>query len=144
MLYSKNGSYPLPIPFRIKLSDGRSRTDPSTFTAEEIIDAGYIQVENPPVILSNEVLLWTGTNWLVRNKTEEEILSETNAKWDEIRNVRGKLLSQLDWRFIRYQSQVRLGLTTTDSIEALDAYAQALRDITLQSDPDNIVWPTLG
>lgn len=144
MLYSKNGSYPAPIPFRIKLSDGRSRTDPSSFTAEEIIDAGYIQVSYPPVVTNTEVLEWTGIIWNVRNKTEQEIEAELNAKWQEVRSVRDKLLLALDWKFIRYQSQVRLGLTPTDNIEALDTYAQALRDITLQSDPDNIVWPTLS
>lgn len=74
-LYTKNGSYPEPIPFRIKLSNGLTRTDPSTFTEEEIADAGYIQVSNPPSITSEQVLEWNSLNleWIVRSVTEQEI-----------------------------------------------------------------------
>lgn len=143
MLYSKNGSYPNQIPFRIRLSNGLTRTEPSTFTPEEIADAGYISVEDPPAsILDNQILEWTGTVWNVRDKTEQELELELARKWQEIRDQRDHMLSLLDWRFHRYQSQVRLNITPTDSIESLDTYGQALRDITLQSDPYNIVWPT--
>ena len=142
-LYSKNGSYPNQIPFRIKLSNGLTRTDPSTFTPEEITDAGYITVEDPPAsILDTQILEWTGTDWNVRDKTEQELELELERKWQDIRNQRDHMLTLLDWRFHRYQSQTRLGITPTDNIESLDTYAQALRDITLQSDPHNIVWPT--
>lgn len=74
-LYSKNGSYPEPIPFRIKLSNGLTRTDPSSFTEEEINDAGYIEVSNPPSITSEQVLEWNFLNleWIVRNVSEQEI-----------------------------------------------------------------------
>jgi hypothetical protein len=143
MLYTKNGSYPATIPFRIKLSDGRTRTDPTSFTSEEISDAGYIEVEDPPAVSSTQVLEWINSSWVIRNKTEQELLEELNAKWKGIRNQRDEMLSNLDWKFLRHQSQIRLGLTPTDDIVALDTYAQALRDVTLQPDPDNVVWPVL-
>lgn len=41
MLYSFNGSRPAPLPFRITLPNGFTRTDPSTFTEEEITTAGF-------------------------------------------------------------------------------------------------------
>ena len=40
-LYSNNGQRPAPLPFRITLPDGFTRTDPRTFTAEEIQSAGF-------------------------------------------------------------------------------------------------------
>ena len=142
-LYSKDGSYPNQIPFRIKLSNGLTRTDPSTFTPEEIADAGYITVEDPPAsIPDTQILEWTGTNWNIRDKTEQELELELDRKWQDVRTQRDYILSLLDWRFLRHQSQTRLNITLTDNIEILDTYAQALRDITLQSDPYNIVWPT--
>lgn len=142
-LYSKDGSYPNQIPFRIKLSNGLTRTDPSTFTPEETADAGYITVEDPPAsIPDTQILEWTGTNWNIRDKTEQELELELNRKWQDVRTQRDYMLSLLDWRVLRYQSQTRLNITLTDNIEILDTYAQALRDITLQSDPYNIVWPT--
>lgn len=143
MLYSKNGLYPTNLPFRITLSNGLTRTNASTFTPEEIADAGYFAVEDPPNVSSNQVLIWTGTNWFVRDKTELELAEELARKWYEVRSHRDRLLSEIDWRVLRYHSQLRLGITPVDNIEQLDAYAQALRDVTLQSDPDAIVWPSV-
>lgn len=144
MLYSKNGLYPTTLPFRITLSNGLTRTNPSTFTPEELADAGYIAVDDPPRVLSHQILIWTGTDWLVRDKTELELAEERARKWYEIRAHRDRLLSEIDWRVLRYHSQVRLGITPVDNLTSLDEYAQALRDVTLQSDPDDIVWPTLN
>ena len=39
-LYSYQGQEPQILPHRISLSDGRSRTDASSFTDEELNDAG--------------------------------------------------------------------------------------------------------
>lgn len=48
-LYIKGNSSPAPIPNRIRLSNGRTRTDSSTFTEAEIADAGYVEVALPPI-----------------------------------------------------------------------------------------------
>lgn len=79
MLYSHDGKYPKPLPFRIVLSDGRTRTDPESFTAEEIADAGYTAVETPPEVTEGQVLTWNGATWHVRDKTVEEVQAEVNA-----------------------------------------------------------------
>jgi hypothetical protein len=101
MIYSKNGSYPAPIPFRIKLSDGRTRTDPTSFTEEEIADAGYIEVVDPPTITGIQVLEWSGTEWIVRNKTEEELQNEYNVRKYDLSNqinlYRDQLISSGFW-----------------------------------------------
>jgi len=60
----------------------------------------------------------------------------------QIRETRDRLMSEFEWRYSRYDRQVRLGLPTSDNIENLDNYMQALADITLQTDLENIVWPT--
>ncbi len=41
MLYSFHGNRPAPLPFRITLPDGFTRTDPITFTEDEILAAGF-------------------------------------------------------------------------------------------------------
>lgn len=65
-LYSHNGAYPATLPFRILLSDGRTRTDPTSFTGPELTDAGYVAVDNPPSFDPNtEALTWTGSAWSV-------------------------------------------------------------------------------
>lgn len=147
MLYSKNGNYPTTIPFRIVLSNGNTRTDPSSFTPEELADVGYIAVDDQPSYTTNQVLSWDPqtVSWLVRDKTTEEIEADINSakynKWVEVRAERDKLLSKIDWKILRYQSQTRLGVAPIDNINSLDTYAQQLRDITLQENPFNIVWP---
>jgi hypothetical protein len=59
MLYSYHTCWPQVLPFRIRLSDGSTRTDPSTFTAEEIADAGYTgPYVEPAYNPETEVLNW--------------------------------------------------------------------------------------
>lgn len=66
MLYTKSGSIPAPIPHRIRLADGFTRTDPAQFTAEDIASAGY--VEAPPMPEhdpATQRVEWTGDGWAV-------------------------------------------------------------------------------
>lgn len=65
ILYTKNGSYPATLPNRIIFSSGLSRTNPSTFTPEEIADAGYIAVTQPDYNAETEQLSWDGTQFTV-------------------------------------------------------------------------------
>ncbi|AUQ64447.1 hypothetical protein [Phaeobacter inhibens] len=63
-LYHTATTAPAPLPHRIRLSDGRSRTDPSSFTAEEIADAGYIaSPPQPDHDLATQRLTWDGIAW---------------------------------------------------------------------------------
>jgi adenosyl cobinamide kinase/adenosyl cobinamide phosphate guanylyltransferase len=75
MLYSLNNKYPTPIPFRIFLSNGKTRTDPSTFTEEEIADAGYKAVSDRPPETATQRVWWDTEvgDWVVQAKTEEEM-----------------------------------------------------------------------
>ena len=64
MLYSINREFPTSLPFRIRLSDGRTRTDPTTFTSEEIAKAGYVLAPDRPTYdSSTHALTWDGEAW---------------------------------------------------------------------------------
>lgn len=81
MLYSYNGAYPTVLPDRIRLSNGQTRTDKSTFTAEEIADAGYVlaPVRDLPYDVTRKKVAWDGNNWTTEDITEAErqqVLSE--------------------------------------------------------------------
>lgn len=73
---------------------------------------------------------------------QQEYLNNTQAQWDRVRTTRYHLMQDIEWRYTRYDRQVRMGLPTTDDISTLDTYMQALADITTQTDPWDIVWPT--
>jgi hypothetical protein len=70
--------------------------------------------------------------------TEEELI---NMQWDGIRVERDQKMKDFEWRYIRHDREVRLGLVPTDNVYPMDVYMQALADITKQEDPYNIVWP---
>ena len=66
MLYSINNARPAPLPFRIRLSNGFTRTEPDTFTAEEIADAGYVgPYTEPEYNPATEQLLWVDGEYVI-------------------------------------------------------------------------------
>lgn len=68
---------------------------------------------------------WDGENWYNPKTAEQE--------WKTLRGERDLLLQKSDW--------TQLPDVPLATKEAWAAYRQALRDVTLQSDPFNIVWP---
>ena len=144
-MYSYKTEYPISnLPERIRLSNGSTRTDSSTFTNAELTDAGYVDVSDPPSFNSQtHKLTWDGTSWQTVALTDSEIVTNISQQWASVRSDRKEKFEEVEWRVFRHQSQVRLGVTPTDNIADLDAYIQALRNVTTQSDPYNITWPTL-
>lgn len=71
----------------------------------------------------------------------ERELQKIKDQWGVIRSERDRRISDFDWRYLRYQRQIRMGVEPTDSIEKLDLYIQQLADITNQPDPFTIIWP---
>ena len=148
MQYSVNGDYPITtLPHRIRLSNGLTKTDNTTFTDSDLVSAGITTVaDNPPYNTNTQKLVWNRetTEWDVTELSSDELSSLTASKWIQVRERRDLLLNRADQRVLRYQSEERAGITThTDSISDLDTYMQELRDIPqTNSDPDSISWPT--
>ena len=140
-LYSLNGKYPQALPERIRLSNGQTRSDSSTFTAEEIADAGYVAVVKPPYKSITHTLDWDGTNFTSRLYNDAEIA----AKWVEIRDNRDQVLNQVD---IMHGVTIDVDTyksaeTTAELSDDQKAAKQALRDITDQDNPFDISWPSV-
>lgn len=132
IFYSHNGAYPVVLPNRIILSNGKSRTDKSTFTAEEIADAGWVAVSDPPTATYPNKLDWDGTNWVVREPNAQEIAD----RWREVRSIRDKKLLQTDIYVIRAYEQG----VAVDS--AIVEYRAALRDLPQNTvNPFHVSWP---
>jgi len=68
--------------------------------------------------------------WNMPLATAEEI--RNNHLWVDIRAQRNRLLAETDW-------MANSDVTMSDEWRE---YRQALRDITTQSDPNDITWPT--
>jgi len=125
-LYTKDGSYPAPLPERIRLSSGKTRTDSSTFTAAQISSAGYTAVSAPPAKGEFQHLVWTGTAWSLVDFTDDEIAAIQ-------RKERDRLLEDTDV----------YALSDVTMSSEMSTYRQALRDVPQQTDfPTTITWPT--
>ena len=72
ILYTKNGSNPAKPPWRIRLSDGSTRTDPNTFTDEMIADAGYIEAPAKPEEIEGKIIVWSNGMWVQVDAPIEE------------------------------------------------------------------------
>lgn len=145
MLYSYKGQYPTTLPEKIRLSDRSVRTDSSTFTSDELTDAGYVAAGDSPAYDSDtQKVIWNGTAWEVVSLTTEEINARLAELWAEVRASRDEKIKEVEWRVMRNLSESRQGLDTTDNISDLDTYIQALRDITsTTTNPAEVSWPSI-
>lgn len=137
-MYSYKSQYPIrSLPNRIRLSNGFTKTDPTTFTPEDILDAGYVEVPEPPTPSLFQKVSWLNGNWVLEDLSEGEKQNAIRMQWEVVRSERNRLLQDTDWVVIKH---VENG---SELLESFLTYRQSLRDITKQPDPYNIVWPAL-
>ena len=98
---------------------------PAQFQTDEIVDSSYFSVEE------NEVVEYQTK----RKITNNDMWEQTENAWGNIRSRRNIELVESDW------TQLSDTPFTTEEKEEWRLYRQALRDITLQPDPFNIIWP---
>jgi len=68
--------------------------------------------------------------------------SRTHMRSRMERESRDARIKAIEWRYVRYERNARLGLPQQDDIGALDAYVQALADVPTQAGfPWDIQWP---
>lgn len=138
-LYTKNGCYPQIIPPIIELENGSTRSNPTTFTAEEIESAGWGPApEVPEYNISTHILNWDRetSTYVIEAISQEELDRAREFEWRGIREERNLLLAECDYMIIK---AFEAGTTLSDE---WIAYRQALRDLPSTSDtPGGIVWP---
>ena len=97
-LYSFLNGYPQPLPFRIEV-DGLPRTDPSSFTEEEIYRAGYRgPVTIPGYDGSTHRLYWNGDEFEVVPLAQWEIDAAKEAA------LRGRVNYEQLWQVLKATS----------------------------------------
>ena len=93
---------------------------------KHIYVSGTITDTNQPIFPPELYMEWDyDQNRWVSIKTAE-------IQWGIVREERNKLLAETDW----------MGMSDVAMTTRWQTYRQALRDITTQSDPFNITWPT--
>ena len=148
MLYSLNGNYPTELPNRIRLSDGSTRTDPENFTAEMIADAGYYEVEDPPVGLPiTQTYKWDPTQgrsyWIVVDKPQSELDKMKQDYLNEVNNEKILLLSMFYKEKLLDIEREENGESLVYDRTELEAYIAALESIeeTYNEETMQVTWP---
>lgn len=127
-LYSYDGQEPREIPNEITLSDGRSRTDRTTFTKEEIEDAGWVgPYTKPDFDERTQFLRWDSdlVDWKVfdiPNEVSEPKYDNIEDFMRDLRSVRNSKLAVCDWTQL-----FDVGISTEKIID-WKKYRQELRD----------------
>lgn len=145
MLYSFNGQYPGPLPNRIRLSDGSTRTDAENFTAEMIEDAGYYEVEDPPQITSTQKYIWDPTQarsyFIVVDLTQEELDQLKEQHLEEVGIEKNELL--VVYYKIKLDEIEKNGEDLSYDMDELNTYLTAIEFIedTYDYETGQVQWP---
>lgn len=75
-----------------------------------------------------------GVTWSQIQAKKTELEGNRKLEWDVVRRERDIRIAKTDWTQLPDVSEA--------TRIAWQTYRQALRDITTQSDPSNITWPT--
>jgi len=140
--YSFKGERPVSwedFPDRIRLSSGFTRTDKTTFTEDEILDAGYAPVDDPPEIvdLNRNYLDWDETtrSWLIAQYDYQSRLNEVNI-------YKSNLLKIIDKCIENYDRDIRAGIVPNYNLDELKNYIVQLEAIDQQENyPYLVIYP---
>lgn len=75
-----------------------------------------------------------GVTWSQIQAKKTELEGNRKLEWDVVRRERDVRIAKTDW--------TQLPDVAEATRTAWQTYRQALRDVTTQSDPSNITWPT--
>lgn len=72
-MYSYNNGYPAPLPKRIVLEDGTTRTSLHEHGPVQLAEWGLVPAQPKPTPAQDQVVEWGGNDWVVSDKTPEKI-----------------------------------------------------------------------
>ena len=149
---------------------GRTEMEYDPIGHEPMIPA-YATITQPPEFGEEEIPVFEDNEWVVKSDfrgtkywidhfTEKEIkeigesipddayleqpefkrTDKEESEW--VREDRDSLISNAEWRRIRHQDEVTLGMEPTEPLLPILEYIQALREVPQQEGfPVNVVWP---
>ena len=102
-LYSLNGAEPKFLPDRIRLSNGMVRSDVSTYTDEELKDAGFTgPYTEPDYDLTRQERHWNSET-LSYDITDNPLIDDeelSKMRWISLKQRKNQLLSDSDYIFV--------------------------------------------
>lgn len=132
-LYSYNGEVPKPLPNRIRLSDGTTRTDVSSYTSEMLASLGYVG----PIDKPSESDSIASIQWDSGSSSYTTTSYDSAYYLNKLREDIASYLGHCDWA-VADDSPLSSSLKSE-----WEAYRTALNGLeAATADPQNPVWPT--
>lgn len=139
-----NNDITFPYELRYLSRDFPNISFPKTLSDELLGDYGIYRVSptpKPPYDYTKNVTMGVPQSidgtwvqfWDETDASEEEIDERISDKWVEVRDERNRLLGECDW--------TQLADAPVTDLQAWRDYRQSLRDVTLQQNPFQIIWP---
>lgn len=116
-LYSYQGQEPDRLPKRIRLSDGMTVTSLDELSEDQLISYGFIPVEHPIFDSSSQKCIWNGSEYEIRDFTEEEIDAKKQEEINiltgvDFRHFMDRLKSTSFYKRVRTESLTDLKVNT--------------------------------
>lgn len=113
------------------------KTDKSTFTDDDMTRGGWSYHTDPPPYTADEQL-----RWIYKDNTWQWIVEKLGSPLEQAYQFRQQEFDTHEWKYNRYEREVRLGITPTDNIAELDRFFNELCAVPQQSGwPDDVIWP---
>lgn len=143
MLYSYKGQKPIAwdeFPHRIRLSSGITKTDKTTFTQDDIIDSGWLIVDDSPLIENpHRYYAYWHSEFLIWQVLEYNFAEKVN----EVNALKEKHLAIVDKNIAEYERSMRQGISSSLDFEQLKEYLNSLDRLSEQEGyPYYVVFPT--
>ena len=133
-LYSLNGAVPATLLMRHRLPDCTTRTALDELTDEELAALGFVPASDMPDADPGQTVEWSGSEWIVRDLTPDELAGARVAALAVLRAERDRRLAATDFRVV---------VDAPWDMAPWIAYRQALRDLPENTtDPFAPSWPT--
>ena len=132
-LYSYNGEVPKPLPNRIRLSDGTTRTDVSTYTSDMLTSLGYVG----PITRPTESDSIASIQWDSGSSSYTTTSYDSTYYLNKLREDITSYLGHCDWT-VADDSPLSSSLKSE-----WETYRTTLNELeAATTDPQNPVWPT--
>jgi|TARA_R100000482_G_scaffold47939_2_gene16798 trehalose-6-phosphate synthase len=145
-LYSLNGAEPKFLPDRIRLSNGMVRSDVSTYTDEELKDAGFTgPYTEPDYDLTRQERHWNSET-LSYDITDNPLIDDeelSKMRWVSLKQRKNQLLSDSDYIFVEdYPITEDKKQEWREYRTLLRNFASTITDIMQYDDIEDLPWPT--
>lgn len=129
LLYSYKGQQPSPLPFRVRLDSGETRTSLEYLSVSELNSLGFIgPIEKPLFDEKTQRIHWNGSEYEIEQIPEDEILEILEIQRQEEYENQLKLVNYFRFwdLFLKSEIYKKLRISSTQSLATNSFYTELI------------------